>query len=218
MAAGVTAAPTEKRRLSRLAIVLMVLSLLVGVVCTIRIGMSVMDSLTQPSFDIPGSTTVDINDAGTYAVFEQTGSQSQNGVVTVTTNGATVLRPADVTVSGPDGEPITTSLVSGSETLTRNGTIYTASIEFDADTAGEYEVAVTGGRPGGSAVIARRLTNQFAALAPWLIGAILAGFVLLGAIIGLIVSAVRRSRANRAAWRPPPPPAHAYFPPPPPRG
>lgn len=194
-----SAEPT-KRRISRLALTLLVLALLVGGAAFVRVGLSAFGSLTQPSFAIPGATSVPIDDVGTYAVFEETGTRSQNGPMTVTRNSFATLRPGDVTVTDPSGARVRVMPVAGHETLKRDGLIYTASVEFRADTAGTYRVDVQSDT-GSTAVVARELANQFASLAPWLITVGVAGLVFVGALIAVVVSAIRAARANR---RPPP--------------
>ncbi len=203
-----------------MAIVAAVLFLVAAFGCFARIvftaGSATVAMMSLQSFAIPGEATVDINEPGVYAIFEETGSRSLRGPVQVTRNGFTRLDPDDVTVTGPDGTRIATMPVSGSETLTRDETIFTASVEFRAPSVGTYKIDVAGaGR--STAVVGRELADQFSPLLPWLLAMFVCGGGFLIASIAVIISAVRASRANRTlnppGWAPPrtPPPG----PPPP---
>jgi hypothetical protein len=193
----------QKRRVSRVALALTVLSVLVGGASAARAGMAVLGSLTQPAFEFPGTTSVRIDDPGTYAVYERTGTRSQNGPVTFSQNSGRTLEPGDITVTGPNGAAVRTSPVFGSETLTRDGLVFTASAEFRAATAGVYEVEVGGRSSGGSAVVAREFADQFRSLLPWLLALVVSGLVLVGSVIALLVGLIRASRVNRPGPTPP---------------
>jgi hypothetical protein len=199
-------AMSPKRPVSRLALALIVLSALVGAGATVMIAREFLGSVNRPSFAVPGTATVDLERDGTWAVYERTGTHTQAGPVSITNNIGARHRVADITVTGPDGSAVTVDPLMGSETITRdNGAIFSAVAEFKAPAAGRYEVTIEGD-PEGEAIVAPELSQQFLHIVPWILAAIAAGLVLLGACIGLVVSLVRRNRVSgpsRTAGGPP---------------
>ncbi len=198
------AAAPPRKKVSRLAIVVPLVSLATGVACFVLFILPFIGSLTQPTFTYPGSTTVTIEKPGDWAVYERTGTSTQNGPVTTTQNRSTALRPADVTVTGPGGQSVSTVSVFTNETLSPGDGVYTAAVQFHADRAGQYTVEVSGDR-SGRAIVARKLSDQFGDVVWWLVGMLGSGLVFVIGIIALIVSAVRTSRANRPTLPPYPP-------------
>jgi len=184
--------PPGRRRISRVAITLVIASVLMGAAAGARIGIAFAGVLNQPAATVPGTITYPVGDPGTYAIFTRTGTQRGSQSFTVTVNLGSRVHPADVTITGPGGENIPALPVGGNETLTRDGEIYTASVEFRA-TAGDHTIEVAGTEEH-SVVVARELADQIKAL----LAVVLAGFLFVGSLIALIVSAVRAGRANRA--------------------
>jgi hypothetical protein len=187
---------TSKRPVSRLAVTLMVLSVVAGTVGGVMIGREFLSTVGRPSFAVPGTTTVDIDGGGTWAVFERTGRHSQAGPVSITNNLGARHGLDAITVTAPGGETLAVDPVFGSETITRDdGEIFTAVAEFRAPSAGTYQVTIEGD-PEGDAIVARELGGQFLGVLPWFLAIVASGLVFFGAGVGLIVSLVRRSRVS----------------------
>lgn len=102
---------------------------------------------------------------------------------------------AAIAVTGPGGGTVAVDPVSGSETITRGGEIFTAEAEFRAPAAGSCQVTIEGD-PEGEALVAPELGGQLLGLLPWFLTLGASGLVLLCGLIGLIVSLERRNRAG----------------------
>ena len=211
-----TATVAPKRRISRLAIALMVVSVLVGGGSAVRIALAVAPAFTEPSFAIPGTTSVQL-EPGRYAVYELTGSKSQTGPITYSSNHRATIGPGDVTVTDPAGQTVVVERVTLTETLQRDEAIFTAAVTFRAASSGRYTVAVdppteragpTATTPAttgpGTAVVAPDLGDKFASLALWFVLVGVAAVLFVIGFIAMIISAVRAGKANRPPFIPPP--------------
>lgn len=164
------------------------------------VGGGLVGALDAPVQTTPVSTTEHL-DRGTYAVYELTGSQSGGPGFTFTTNNGTVLQPSDVTVTGASGTPLPMSAMPAdeSETLSRGGGIYTASVRFTTPAGGEYSVVING-PPGTRVVVSRDLGSLFGEALP---GIAVGGAGLIAIVVGtvlLVVESNRRRRARRAQF------------------
>jgi Protein of unknown function (DUF2510) len=177
------------------AVLLMVLGPLVAIASIVGLLAGAISTLTEPTFDIPGSTTRTL-DKGVYVVFERTGERSSSGNVTFSRNGVATIGAEDVQVTGPDGTRITTRRMTSTETLNRNGSIFSGAVKFTVVTPGQHDVTVSGGN--GTAVVGRGLADSVGNHLGWLVGVGIGALAFLLGLIWLIV-ALRRRGKNKAA-------------------
>lgn len=148
------------------------------VLCAVFIGRG-FGQLAHGLFDPvrpQGGTIVLDAGKGTYDVFQREGTSS--------------LRAGDVTVTGPGGGTVATRATTSFETYTANGTVYRATISFQAERAGTYRVRV----PETADVFAKRAAFDALGASITNIGfAALAGLGLALGIIMLVAGIVRRS-------------------------
>ncbi len=129
----------------KLLAVVLVVSLVVvglGVASLIRSAVRTFGGATVST---PGTLRVDL-DEGRYTLFERVGSKTQVGPVTASRTDRPRVGAESVSVTGPDGEPVSVARRSVSETLTLNDTIYVGVAGFTAERSGGY-VVVVGGEP-----------------------------------------------------------------------
>ncbi len=190
----------------RVALVVLILGVVVVAPPVAVVAGRAAGTLTTRSMSTPGVARRHLG-SGKWFVFQRTGTTTGGGGFSITHQSAPTLRPADVTVTGPDGGRVPVSYVTVNETITKGSRIYTAVVQFRATASGTYEVAV--GMPDSEVIIARSLGDTFRGFA-W-VAAVGAGGGLLVAvgIVLLIVGSVRRSRAAvrpAVPWAGPPPP------------
>jgi hypothetical protein len=180
------------------SLVLLGVSIVVMVVGTVLILRAV--DVGGDDFDVPGAASVQL-ERGTYAVWLSDGSSFTSRF----------LR-ADITVTGPAGEPVTVRRPVGSSTLGSGNEQYSDGGEFEARTAGLYRVTVD----SDDATLARVAPP----LSPGqIVGGVISivasvGLFLLGLLL-LIIALVRRSKVGRpAAAQPAPYVPPGYGPPP----
>jgi hypothetical protein len=162
--------------------------------------------LNTPSLATPGTTHRHLS-AGTWIIFQRTGTRSGAGGFTFSQNGAPDLLPEQVTVTGPgsgSGAPSVPAVpTSANETITQGSRVYTSALQFDVVTAGDYTVAVDA---PGQVLITRSLGHTFGSLLVPLLLAGVGGVLALTGVVLLIVGSVRRSHADRVAGPPGGPP------------
>jgi hypothetical protein len=180
----------------------LVVGLILAVPSAIAIGVRTVRALSTPPMTTPGASTRHLT-AGTWFVFERTGTKTGLGGFTITHDHAPTIEPGDVTVTGPDGETPSVNPVTVDETITEGPRIYTAAVQFTVPSTGTYVVRVD--TPGSEVLIARPLAQTLRGMAKYGLG-ILGGalLVVIGGIL-LIVGSVRRGRGRSVA-----PPAHAW--------
>jgi hypothetical protein len=141
--------------------------------------------LTPTTFTLPCET-------GTYEVFEQG-----------TAYGTPSLTPSEVTVTGPDGERVPTSIPSTGESRVVLGRSFFSAVSFDTPVGGTYRVRVAPDDGEALVVVAPSFGTTFRHNVWWLVVALL-GILpfLLGAIM-VIVRAVQRSRRRTRPLSPP---------------
>ena len=154
----------------------------------VRIGPSVTQMLSAQAYALPMDATMSLH-PGTWVVFEQTGSQSQTGPVTVTSNRAPRVTADRVTVTDAGGTPVPTARITSSQTIDQGGLVYTGAVTFVAPADGQYRVAVSGA--GGQVIVAEDLGDLFGASAIWFV-LIAVGF--LGLLAGVVAILVGRRR------------------------
>jgi hypothetical protein len=191
---AVEQASTRAGPSARVAVAFIVFGLLLGASTLFKIVPAVYGSFTsQHTVAVPGSTRLHLH-AAKYVLFERT-------------DGPPTIRPDQVEVSAPNGEPVPVStLDSVSESITRGSRTYDGAVSFRAPTAGDYVVKVTS--EPREAIVARSIGDTLGAVAVWFLLAVLGGAVVVIGVVLLIIGFVRRGRATRdadqvAPWPPP---------------
>lgn len=191
---------TTKRRLvsSRVGWVLVTFGLALGIVAAILLARSVGPALNAAFFKhscaTPCSQVLGLN-AGRYLVFEQTGDSNSVGPVTTSHRGPTTITQSDVVVTSADGRTLDVFASNGSETITRNGTIYTGAVSFRVPESGRYRVSVHA--PGATHVIVAPGIGQLFAKA--LPGVAVAVVGLVAGTMGIVVLILAWTRRRSAA-------------------
>jgi Protein of unknown function (DUF2510) len=151
--------------------------------------------------------------AGTYEVYQRTGTRSGGNGFTFSNNEPASISPAEVTVIGPSGETLPTeSATNVTETITRGSAIYTGAVKFHVSTSGNYDIRVRSDRGIPEAVVTRTLGGAARAAARWLALLALGVLAATAGLALLIVGIVRRNRASRSSAGYVP--AYAAMPPP----
>jgi hypothetical protein len=147
-------------------------------------------------------------DAGTWEVFERTGTRSGSFGVSFSSTSTVTLTPNDVTIDGPPGA-VLTEYPSDIETLTRGNAQYTAAVSFSVDQAGAYDIEVRSPRPL-QIIVAHSLADTVPSVLGWfaLMGA--GGLAAVAGLVMLIVGVVRRNRLAPASV--PTGPAPGWYP------
>lgn len=186
------------RTAKRLGLLLMVLGVLAGIGSGIfivaGIGASVVDTITAPVFTAPFQTSLELKHHR-YQLLQQTGTQRGGGGLAITNYGSVTLTPADVRVLGPAGDLLASRQASGSDTIDRSGVVFTGAVDFDAPSAGLYQISVNG-PPGSQLIIAEDVAASVGSVAGWFAGLGLGG---LAFVAGFIVLLVGFSQQRRAA-------------------
>src|SRR3954471_23779366 len=176
-----------------LGITLLVAGILVAAPPVVIMGVRGARTLTTASTNTPATIQRHLG-TGTWMVFERTGTTTGSGGVTFTHNNIPDLTPEQVTVTDPAGVRVPTRVVTVNETITKGSRIYTAAVQFHADSAGRYQVQII--TPDARQVlIARSLGETFRGFIPLAVIASGGGLLFLAGAVLLIVGAVRRSRA-----------------------
>ena len=150
--------------------------------------------VTSPSLPTPGTSTRHFG-AGTWTIYQRTGSSTGAAGFSVTTNGAPTIDPSQVQVSAPDGTGLAVREVTADETITRNSTIYTAAVQFHVAAPGSYTVRIDTPSPG-RVLIAPSFGDTFRGIVPLALVAAGGGVVLAIGFVLLIVGALRRGGAS----------------------
>lgn len=182
----------------RLAIVLMVLGAALAVPTLVAGIIPITRSVSNAdTFVSPGPVVMHLG-KGTYMVYEFTGNGSFDSPFS---NDDVTITPADVTVTGPTGLPLTVfDRGSLQETRRSNGGEFVGAARFTTPTDGMYTIAVRSATPTGFAV-ARPLSAAIRTALPWFALAGVGGIAFVVGVVLLIVGSVRRSHVQ---------PAYAY--------
>ena len=192
-----------KSRTRRVGIGVLLTSIAVLVLGSVMLGTRAVPAFTQATlqdgYRLPMDAALTL-DAGTWVVFERTGRHEQRGPISVTRNKRVSLSPRRVSVTNATGEPVPTFRPTSTQTIERDGIVYTGAVAFDVESDGQYSVAVDGSR--GHVLVARDIFGVFAASLVWLLLIVVA---LVGCIVGgALLLAVRR-RERPSVDRPAPP-------------
>jgi hypothetical protein len=144
-----------------------------------------------PSMSAPGVEQRNLS-AGTWVVFERTGTRTGFGGVSVSRTGSPELQPADVTVTAPDGTSVQVGFVTTNQTITRGTAIYTGVLQFAVQSSGTYTIAVQG--PAVQVIVSRSLAESLGGILPLFGVTALGGLLVLGGLVWLVVRAARGSR------------------------
>jgi hypothetical protein len=172
----------------------------------VRVGPPLAQGLTAPTYSTPMDRSVTLS-RGDWVVFQHTGTQSGAGGVTFTQQVSVTISPGDVEVTDPDGHELNLSTESTSETINRNGAIYTAAVSFDAPRGGQYRVRIAQG--GDQVLLSRDLGDLFGSVIGYFVAGGGAVYLLMVAVVVLVIDGDRRRRRRtrsiaRPGWYPNP--------------
>jgi hypothetical protein len=179
------------RRSLRVPIGILVLGLVLAVPAGVTLVARSVRALGGPSMTAPGVERRSLS-AGTWLVFERTGTRSGFGGITVTHTGGAELQPGDVTVTAPDGTPVLVGPVTTNQTLARGTAMYTGVLQFTVASSGTYSIAVHG--PAVQVIVARSLTEALGGVLPLAGVTVLGGLLVLVGLVWLVVAAARGGR------------------------
>jgi hypothetical protein len=192
-----------KSRTRRVGLGVLLTSVVVLVSAAVMLGIRVVPAFTQATlqdgYRLPMDATLTL-DSGTWVVFERTGRYEQRGPITVTTNKRTRLTPQRVSVTDAAGEPVPTSQATSTQTIDRDGSVYTGAVAFEVARDGQYHLTVSGNR--GHVLVARDIFGVFASSLVWLLLIVVA---LVGCITGVALIVTGRRRERPSGDRPAPP-------------
>ncbi len=179
---------------------MIVVAVAVAAFSIVRVVQIVKSSVDGPAVTAPGETTIHL-DAGRWIIFERTGTEQDFGPVHTENNGPTTITPANVQVTDLNGTEQSVRDVTGDQSLTQDGTKFTGAVEFSVPTDGTYDIDIEG-TTASSALLARPLTDQVKAAAPWLVLLVASGIVLILGIVFTVLPA-GSSMAERSPVTPP---------------
>jgi hypothetical protein len=108
------------------------------------------------------------------------------------------ITPGDVHVFGPDGR-IATGIPSNNENITRGGSKYVGTVEFDIPSKGDYTVQINTTNPH-EVIITRSIFDSVQAALGWFAAMGLGAILVITGIVLIIVGSVRRGRAQRMQY------------------
>lgn len=174
--------PVERMsRRRRAGIVLLVLAL-GGLVLGLgsawaRMGGAVDATILGRARALPVDTTMTL-EAGPWVVLE--GSRTTDG-------DPGRLTPDRVAVVAADGRALRPRVPGTTQTVTRDGEVYTGAVAFEVPATGRYRVNVEG--EGRSVIIGPDLMSSFLAAVGWML---LAGFSFVGGLVLVVLGRRRR--------------------------
>jgi hypothetical protein len=168
-----------------LAVVFMSVAAVIGIPSLVFVIRTAVGQIVDaPMIPVPGTSTLHLQ-SGTYYLYDPYGS-----------NG---LSDGDLQVTASDGSSPLPATPSGTETITRGGIGYTATVGFHVDQEGNYTIKATTSRYPYRVIVALSFTSVAASVAGWAVGLLAAVLLGIAGIVLLIVSLVARSRARRDA-------------------
>ncbi len=183
---------------ARLSIVILVIGLVVagfGLVKAIAPIVRAFET-TEP-FAAQGSHPVSLKHSGLYVIYEQT---NQSGFSLSNGGGDLTITPDEVTITGPDGEPVPAEpRAESAERVTRNGVVYEGAVRFHASTPGEYTIKITT-ETTHDVIVGRSVLDSVRAGLPWWGVTVLGGGAFIAGVVMLIVGASRRRRWRDMAY------------------
>jgi hypothetical protein len=177
---------------SGLMVVALAVGLLSVVLIAMRIGGGLIDAFSADVHATPAQLTMHL-DAGTYCIYERSGSQ-QDLPFDVAAGHAITVSLNDVTVTSDSGSNVPIEATGFDETLTRDSTKFTAAAQFDIDSSGVYTVAVA--TPHTEVVVAPSIVWIFKSSLTRLALAALSGMTFAVGLVLLIVGFIKSQRAK----------------------
>jgi hypothetical protein len=174
------------------SISLLVLGAVIGIASAVAITIPLVGTFTSREYIAPAHLSLYLHHAR-YTVYERSGSSSGFGVHP----GVVTIVPSQVTVTAPDGEPVAVFRLDYTETITRQGQVYTGAVRFDARTTGNYDIRLTNPVPT-SVLITRSLGDAIRSVLVWIGTGAVGGIIFVAGLVMLIVGVTRRGRARRA--------------------
>jgi len=181
-----SAAPVAGRTGLVVAICFVVVAAVVFVPSVFFVARTVVDQIVHaPTMAVPGTLSLSLPASGDYYLYDPL--------------GVGALDASDLVVVGPNGTAPTLGAPTGTQTVTRDGRTYTASVGFHAAVAGDYTITVRASSAGAHRVIVAPSFGTVAAeVAGWGVGIGLSVLLGIAGIVILVVALVQRSRARRA--------------------
>lgn len=174
-----------------LSITLLVLGAVVGIASAIAVTVPLVGTFTSREYAAPTHLSLHLRDAR-YTVYERSGSRSGLGI----NPGPVTIEPSQVTVTDPGGRQVFVFRPSTIETITRDSTVYTGAVQFDAPTNGNYDIRLT--TAPTRVLITRSLSDAVRSVLVWIGTGAVGGVLFVAGLVMLIVGVTRRSRARRA--------------------
>lgn len=199
---GALAPPANPRPGPPLAIsiVVLVAGFVIAVVGGIGAAVTfVRNTIDTPVITLPANLQRDLV-AGTYDVYQWTGSSRGSFGLNVQESGPPGLGPSDITVTAPDGSDIPVGFPGDSlPTVTRGSHIFTPAARFHAPVTGTYLIRIraSGGLP--EVVIGRSFGDALRTSAGWLVAVGIGVATGLTGLVLLLVGIIRRDRARPRA-------------------
>lgn len=138
----------------------------------LAIGLALFLAILGRARALPVDTTMTL-EAGPWVVLES--SRTTDG-------DPGRLTPDRVAVVAADGRALRPRVPGTTQTVTRDGEVYTGAVAFEVPATGRYRVTVEG--EGRSVIIGPDLMSSFLAAVGWML---LAGFSFVGAVGGLVL-------------------------------
>lgn len=180
-----------------ISIIVLVAGFVVVVIGGIGAAVSfVKNTIDAPAVALPANVQLELH-AGTYDVYQWTGTNRGGFGFHVTDSGPPGLGPGDVTVTAPDGSDVPVGFAgSALATLTRGSRIYTGAARFHAPSSGLYTIRIraSGGLP--EVIIGRSFGDAVRTAAGWFLTLGIGVAVALTGLVMLIVGIVRRGKAQ----------------------
>jgi hypothetical protein len=171
----------------------MVLGAVVGIASAIAVSVPLVGTFTSREYAAPTHLSLHLRDAR-YTVYERSGSRSAFDI----NPGPVTIVPSQVIVTAPDGRRIFVFRPSTTETITRDSSVFTGAVQFDAPTSGDYDIRLTTPVPT-RVLITRSLSDAIRSVLVWFATGAIGGVLFIAGLVMLIVGMTRRGRARRAA-------------------
>ena len=147
----------------------------------VRVGPAVKLGLVGHTYTLPMDEAIHLQ-KGRWIILERTGTQRRSGPLTVTENDDAVFERVRARVSDHSGKELDWAFPDPTQTINRNGSIYTGVVSFDAPASGRYNIALESS--SSTAILSPDIGSALGASAPWLV---VAGLGALGCLVGIIM-------------------------------
>ncbi len=127
------------------------------------VGVRAVRVIDTRSVTTPGTTQRHLT-AGTWIVYQRTGTTVGGAGFTFGDNNSPDLQPGQVSVTGPDGAPVAVEFASENDTITRSTKVFTSSLQFTVPVAGVYVITIN--TPESGEVIVTR-SDSATRSTPW---------------------------------------------------